>query len=495
MSPHGLDTVGQAPELQKSLGPWTLWGLGVGYVIAGEYFGWNIGLPAGGTGGLLVAFVLVTILYIAFVFSYAELACALPKAGGGFVYALRGLGPYGGFLTGIAQLIEFVFAPPAIAMALGAYAVTNWPGIDPKLVAVGALSAFTLLNLAGVKQAALFELVVTILAVAELLLFMGVTAPHVRAEHLLANAWPSGWTGVIAALPFAVWFYLAIEGVANAAEETKNPQRNVLIGFGTALATLVFLAGGVLICAVGVGGWERVVYQPEQVSVVESSLMIAEPGKMSDSPLPLALGQIMPSAHPLYQLLIGIGGLGLICSLNGIIFAAGRSIFEMGRAGYLPSRLAAIQPRTHAPWISLLVNWGLGTLAVLFFDTAGMITISAMGAALLYILSMEALVQLRRKEPHLPRPYRVPCYPFMPRLAQWLSIVLLIAMLWQNLNLGNWKASLSLHFLICLLLATSYYLLIIRPRLVIVQNPSQITPEFHNPGPGEPGVCELRVND
>jgi ethanolamine permease len=476
MSAVRQETAGQAPELQKSLGPWTLWGLGVGYVIAGEYFGWNIGLPAGGTGGLLVAFVLVTIMYIAFVLSYAELACAIPKAGGGFVYALRGLGRFGGYMTGITQLIEFVFAPPAIAMALGAYAQMNWSWMDPKLVAILSLSAFTALNLIGVKQAAIFELVVTVLAVGELLLFMGVTAPHVRAENLLANAWPSGWTGIIAALPFAVWFYLAIEGVANAAEETKNPQRNVLIGFGTALATLVFLAGGVLICAVGVGGWERVVYAPDQISAVSGQLVIGEGAKASDSPLPLALGQIMPPTHPLYQLLIGIGGLGLICSLNGIIFAAGRSLFEMGRAGYLPAGLGTIQPRTHAPWVSLVVNWALGVLAVLFFDTAGMIIISAMGAALLYILSMEALVQLRRKEPELPRPYRVPFYPLMPRLAQWLAIALLLAMLWQNLNPNNWRASLSLHFFACLFVAAIYYVVVVRRSLLAIDRlPEQIT--------------------
>ena len=69
-----------------------LWGLGVGYVISGMYFGWNLGLPQGGTGGLAIATAFIIILYITFTFSYTELACAIPKAGGVFDYATRALG-------------------------------------------------------------------------------------------------------------------------------------------------------------------------------------------------------------------------------------------------------------------------------------------------------------------------------------------------------------------------------------------------------------------
>ena len=132
-------TTQSAGELRKDLGPWTLWGLGVGYVISGEYFGWNLGLPLGGTYGLLLSFSLVTLMYVAFVFSYAEMACAIPRAGGAFVYAARGLGPGWGNLAGLAQVLEFVFAPPAIALAIGAYVNTAYGGADPRWVAAGAV--------------------------------------------------------------------------------------------------------------------------------------------------------------------------------------------------------------------------------------------------------------------------------------------------------------------------------------------------------------------
>ncbi len=457
-------TAGETPHLQKTLGPWMLWGLGVGYVISGEYFGWNLGLPVGGTGGLMVAFALVTVMYIAFVLSYTELACAIPRAGGGFVYALRGLGRFGGFLTGVAQLLEFVFAPPAIAMALGAYAATNWPQLDARMVAVLSMTMFTALNLWGVKQTAVFELIITVLAVGELLLFLGITAPHVRLENLTHNAWPAGWWGIIPALPFAVWFYLAIEGVANAAEEARRPQRDVLLGFGSALATLVILAGGVLICAVGVGGWEKVVWSPDDLHMVNNQLIPITGASPVDKPLPLALGQVLSQNHPLFQLLIGVGGLGLICSLNGILFAAGRAVFEMGRAGYLPGFLGRIHSQSSAPWGALMTNWAIGCLSIYLLDTGALITISAMAAVLLYVLSMESLVRLRRLEPTLERPYKVPFYPLLPRVAQFLSSFVLIAMLWENSGRGDNWLSITEKFLLCLGIAIAYYLLFVAGR-------------------------------
>ena len=301
------ESADQTPQLERTLGPLTLWGLGVGYVISGEYFGWNLGLPLGGSIGMLIAFVLVTILYVTFVLSYVELACAIPKAGGGFVYGVRGLGRGGGYFTGVAQVVEFIFAPPAIAMALGAYAATWREGTDPRVVALIAFLAFTALNLWGVQQTAVFELIVTLFAVGEILLFTTAVTPHVSLARFAENGLPNGLWGVVGALPFAIWFYLAIEGVANAAEEARRPQRDVAIGFGSALATLVVLAGAVLICAVGVGGWERIVWKPDDLIETSAGIVPRDGAPTSDSPLPLALGQIFSREHPLYHLLIGVG--------------------------------------------------------------------------------------------------------------------------------------------------------------------------------------------
>ena len=151
--------------LQRTLGPLMLWGLGVGYVISGMYFGWNLGLPVGGTLGLAIATFFIIILYITFTFSYTELACAIPKAGGVFDYAGRAMGIDIGFIAGMAQIIEFVFAPPAIAAAIGAYFHIFFPQFSVTGIAIVAYILFTALNIYGVRAAAMFELLITAFAV------------------------------------------------------------------------------------------------------------------------------------------------------------------------------------------------------------------------------------------------------------------------------------------------------------------------------------------
>ena len=204
-------------QLKRTLGPFMLWGLGVGYVISGMYFGWNLGLAEGGTYGLAIATFFIIIMYVTFTFSYTEMACAIPKAGGAFDYANRGLGKNLGFFAGMAQNIEFIFAPPAIAAAIGAYLNLLYPDIHPMSWAVGAYLIFTIINVLGVRLAASFELIVTVLAVIELLIFAGATLPSFEWQNLTINPLPNGYAGAFAAIPFAIWFFLAIEGVANVA--------------------------------------------------------------------------------------------------------------------------------------------------------------------------------------------------------------------------------------------------------------------------------------
>src|SRR5882757_10956469 len=149
-------------ELKRTLSPFLLWGLGVGYVISGMYFGWNLGLEQGGTGGLAIATFFIILLYITFTFSYTELAAAIPKAGGVFDYATRGLNKEIGFIAGMAQIIEFIFAPPAIAAAIGAYFHIFFPQLPVNVIAIAAYVLFTALNIYGVKAAAAFELIITV---------------------------------------------------------------------------------------------------------------------------------------------------------------------------------------------------------------------------------------------------------------------------------------------------------------------------------------------
>jgi ethanolamine permease len=257
-------------------------------------------------------------------------------------------------------------------------------------------------------------LVITVLAVGELLLFAGVSLPSFQMAHLKQDAFVAGWSGVFAAIPFAIWFFLGIEGVANVAEEAVRPQRTILVGFGSAIGTLVVLCVLTFISAIGVAGWKAIVYKSD--------------GTVSDSPLPLALAQIVGSNNFLYHLLITVGLFGLVASFHGLILAAGRASFEFGRVRFAPRFLGTIHPRFQTPANALGANMLIGIVALLTGKTAEIITLSVFGALTLYILSMITVLRLRRQEPHLIRPFKVPFYPVVPVLALVISSVSLIAM-------------------------------------------------------------------
>nr|WP_204801004.1 hypothetical protein [Mycobacterium riyadhense] len=109
-------------QLKTGSAGWLLLaGLGISYVVSGDYSGWNFGLARGGFGGLLIAAAVIAAMYLALVLGIAELSSALPAAGGGYTFARRALGPWGGFTTGTALLIEYSIAPAAIATFIGAY--------------------------------------------------------------------------------------------------------------------------------------------------------------------------------------------------------------------------------------------------------------------------------------------------------------------------------------------------------------------------------------
>ncbi|WP_375417850.1 ethanolamine permease [uncultured Hymenobacter sp.] len=419
-----------APGLKKTLTALHLWGLAVGLVISGEYFGWNYGWAAAGPVGFLVATLLVTVFYVTFVFSFTELTTAIPQAGGPFAYAHRALGPVGGLVAGYATLVEFLLAPPAIAFALGSYAHFLYPGLPVLGTALGCYVIFTLINLLGIKESATFSLVVTVLAVAELLLFMGLLAPHFKTENFLAYPVPVSAPGVLAALPFAIWFYLAIEGVALVAEEVAEPRRTIPRGYGYGLLTLVGLALGVMVLSGGATpDWRRLSHL--------------------DYPLPEALALVLGPGSRWTKFFASIGLFGLVASFHGTIIGYSRQVFALARAGYLPGFLARLNGRQTPHW-ALLAGAAVGAGALLTGTTDQVIILAVLGALVMYIVSLLSLFALRRREPELPRPFAVPAYPYVPLVALALAVVCLGALVYFNLKLSG-------IFLAGLLLALTAY--------------------------------------
>ena len=401
------------PALARTLGGLHLWGIAVGLVISGEYFGWSYGWAQAGTLGFLVTTVFIALMYTTFIFSYTELTTAIPHAGGPFAYSYRAFGPAGGYVAGFATLVEFVFAPPAIALAIGAYLNVQFPSLSARGAAVGAYVVFMALNMAGVTIAATFELVVTVLAIVELLVFMGVVSGGFAWSNFAAHGWSGADApslasvgGIFAAIPFAIWFFLAIEGAAMAAEEAREPRRTIPRAYIGGILTLVVLAFGTMIFAGAVGDWRAL-------------------ANIND-PLPQAMKIVVGAQSGWLHLLVWIGLLGLIASFHGIIMGYSRQIYALARAGFLPRVLASVHPRLRTPWVAILAG-GIVGIAAIYSDrwvtiagqplTASIVTMSALGAIVMYITSLASLFRLRRREPRLERPFRTPAYPVFPGIA------------------------------------------------------------------------------
>ena len=403
-------------HLQRVLKPVHLWAIGVGLVISGEYFGWNYGWGVSGTIGMLIATLVITVMYVTFIFSYTELTAAIPHAGGAFAYAYRAMGPFGGLIAGYATLIDFLLATPAIAVSLGGYIHFLHPAIPIVESALAFNVVFILLNISGVKESAIFSVFITVLAVFELLLYIGVVAPHFKMSNYLHDPMPFGWGGVFAALPFAVWFYLAIEGMAMVAEEVKEPKKNIPRGYISALVTLVLLALSVMILTGGISDWSKL-----------SNI---------DYPLPEAIGLVLGKGSGLTKIFASIGLFGLIASLHGIIMASSRQIFAMARSGYLPVQLAGINHRFKTPHWAIIAGGVISFVAIVNGSTSQIIVLSALGAVVMYMMSMLSLFILRKKEPNLERPFKSPFYPFFPAIALAISAVCLFSIIFFNRNVS-----------------------------------------------------------
>ena len=416
------------PGLNKSLSTLQLWGIAVGLVISGEYFGWSYGWAGAGTLGFLVTAGFIALMYTTFIFSFTELTTSIPHAGGPFEYGRRAFGPTGGYIAGYATLVEFVFAPPAISLAIGSYLAVQFPGLDPKTAAVGAYLIFMTLNILGVQIAATFELAVTLIAIFELLVFMGVVAPGFSMTNFVKGGWSGqdsfsigSIPGIFAAIPFAIWFFLAIEGVAMAAEEAKDPKRSIPIAYIGGIITLLLLATGVMIFAGGVGDWTTL-------------------ANIND-PLPQAMKAIVGESSGWLHMLVWLGLFGLVASFHGIILGYSRQIYALSRAGYLPAVLGRVHPRFHTPHLAVIAGGVVGILAI-FSDeiikiggqtlTANIVTMSVFGAIVMYIVSMASLFKLRRSEPNLARPFRAPMFPLFPAFALAAAVVCLATMVYFN---------------------------------------------------------------
>ena len=245
-------------------------------------------------------------MYLALVLGMAELSSALPAAGGGYTFARRALGPWGGVATGTAILIEDAIAPAAIATFIGAYVESlGLFGIqDGWWVYLAVYALFIGIHLSGAGEALKVMFVITAIALVGLVVFGIAAIGHFDAANLTnipvsdaagaSDLLPHGYLGIWAAIPFAIWFFLAVEGVPLAAEEAKEPEKNVPRGIVAAMSLLLLTCVLVLFLTTGAGGADAMQSSGNPlvealgdgsaaIRTLEADVLLAEDARLGDN--------------------------------------------------------------------------------------------------------------------------------------------------------------------------------------------------------------------
>ena len=414
MSEHHVDQDYLAKRrLKKGTAGWVLLaGLGVSYVISGDFAGWNFGIGVAGWGGFAIAAVLMAVMYLTLVLSLAEMSAAIPAAGGGYSFARQVMGPSGGYLTGLAVLIEYVLAPAAIVVFIGA-AVEALVGLNGPVIYATFYFIFVSIHLIGAGEALKLMMVITALAVFAILAtaitlfgsFETANLFDIAPDPSIAGAneyLPFGWHGVWAALPFGMWLFLAIEGVPLAAEEAKDPATDVPRGIVGAMLFLLVTAVLVVFLLAGAVGADAI----------------------GNSPVPL-VDALKHTGNTTLATTVNVLGLaGLIASFFSIIYGYSRLVFALSRAGYLPRFLSLTNERKAPVW-ALAIPAVLGFLISLTREGDLIIAMAVVGATVSYALMALSHILLRIKHPDMHRPYKTPGGVFTSSICLVLAVIAL----------------------------------------------------------------------
>ena len=399
----------QKRTLKRSAGIWGLWGLAVAAVISGDFSGWNFGIDYAGFGGMLIAFVILVAMYYGMIFAIGEMAAAMPHTGGAYSFARSAMGPWGGLVTGLAETIEYVATTAVIVYFSASYAdaitseLLNF-SLPAWVWWIILYAVFIGLNSAGAAISFKFAIVVSIISIAIILVFSAMAIFSGAFEW--ANLWdiapdpgqteflPHGVVPILFALPFAMWFFLGIEELPLAAEESHNPERDIPRAGFIARTTLIITGLLVLFLNTGVVG-------------AEATGTAGEP--LLDG-FRAIVGDQLAAILALFALI------GLLASLQGIMFAYGRNMYSLSRAGYYP-RFLSLTGKRQTPWVALLVGAVIGFIALVLVESLGgaggvagaiVLNIAIWGAVIAYALQMVSFIILRRKFPNANRPYRSP---------------------------------------------------------------------------------------
>lgn len=433
-------------SLKRVLSPIHIWGLGVGIVLVGEFMGWNFAVEKGGLYGALIACWFVGLLYSCIVMINAEITSAIPAAGGQYSQAKHTVGPLMAFNVGLYLVMAYTMLEAANANVLG-YLLTTMSGLlgnEQELsaypFAVLAILLLALLNYRGVLATLSLNFVITGFAFLTVIaLFVGMqgwnpeaaTAFNELAGSMDAGL-PYGWIGVIAAFQFGMWFYLGIEGTAQAAEECRSASRSIPLGSLAGIMTLIVAATITWYLCSAVLPWQ---YLGTSITPLFDAAQMTDNGLL------------------LWLLMLGTT-CATFASANGCINDASRAWFAMARDRYLPEWFGAVHPKYRTPYRSILFLVPVAiafAILPLLLDQPGLlatvITFSILSGLLTYMFMVVNIVRFRSLWPlgTIPRGYELPVHP-LPAIA--LALIAAVVFFATFLGYGTTLLSILVFYLL-----------------------------------------------
>jgi ethanolamine permease len=432
-----------------------LWAMGVGAVISGDFFGWNFGLASGGFGGMLLAVCVMTVMYIGLCLSIAEMSPALPHAGGAYSFARTSMGPLAGYITGLAENMEYILTPAVIVVGVGGYlgAIFGTSSAWEPVWWLVCYAIFVGLNAWGVEMSFHVSVGVTLVALAVLAVFWVGAAPHFDLTRWATPYFPAGagkLRSTLVELPFALWLYLGIEQLPLAAEESHEPREDMPRGILYALVTLIVVSFLTVVLSAGIA--------PGTAEVAKSN----EPLFLGFKTI---FGQGVKS-----RVLALLACTGLIASFHTIIYAYGRQIYSLSRAGYFPTWFSVTNGKRETPMRALMAGsvLGFGAALVIHLTPQGgpvgavLLNMAVFGAVLAYVLQMVSFVALRLRFPGMERPYRSPAGVAGAVVAALVALATLVV-LFRNADYNKGVIGAAVWFI----LGVGYYAVYARHRLVM----------------------------
>ena len=430
-----LDQILETAErksLKRQLGPIQLTMLGIGAIIGTGIF--VLTAEAGQKAGpaMMVAFVIAAVVCALAALAYAELASMLPVSGSAYTYTYGVLGETLAWLVGWALVLEYAIAAGAVSVGWSGYmnGLLNSAGMPlPEFLRSGPyaggtfnLLAFlialvvTILLVIGTSKSAKVNTVLVAIKVAALTAFIIIALPAVKDpnfEPFFPTGWgsPLGGIGVLGAAASIFFAYVGFDAVSTAAEETKDPQRNIPIGLiGSLLVCTVFylLVGYAAVGAVGA----QPMMGSDGVALLPGTTQLAEACKGSDA----LVCSNEPLAHVLRVLgfekwgnMIGIAAaLALPSVILMMIFGQTRIFFTMSRDGLLPEFLSKVHPTFHTPHVITIITGIFVAFFAAVFPVGILADVSNSGTLFAFFMVAIGVMVLRVKQPDRPRPFKTP---------------------------------------------------------------------------------------